>query len=75
VRKRPTSNRRRQPRADMSAPWWLAGGEEECPHCEQSYAYEAEVVCTDCDLPMCPVCAVRIAKRRVCPACTREGEG
>ena len=41
-------------------PWWLAGGEETCPSCEQRYAYEVEVRCVDCDGPMCPVCAAWI---------------
>ena len=37
------------------AAWWL-GGEEECPHCGQLYAYEIEFRCPDCDGPSCPHC-------------------
>lgn len=56
-------------------PWWLAGGEEECPRCMASYAYEVEVRCVECDGPMCPVCAVWSRERLevFCPEC-REGE-
>ena len=50
--------------------WWLSGGEEECPHCGQLYAYEAEFRCPDCDSPSCPHCKRRHADDRdVCPEC------
>lgn len=55
-------------------PWWLAGGEEECPHCGQLYAYELEVRCAECDGPMCPHCAVRSTSIYSCPDC-RVAEG
>jgi hypothetical protein len=35
--------------------WWL-GGEEECLHCGQLYAYEIEFRCPECDSPTCPHC-------------------
>ena len=42
-------------------PWYLSGGDEECPHCGQWYAYELEFRCPDCDSPSCPHCK--------CPSC------
>lgn len=58
-------------------PWWLAGGEEECPHCSASYAYEVEVRCMECDGPMCPLCAVRVKENLEisCPECREGGQG
>lgn len=48
--------------------WWLIG-EEECPHCGQLYAYEAEYRCPDCDGPTCVHCLVLHEDRNVCPDC------
>jgi hypothetical protein len=60
-------------------PWWLDEGEERCDFCLQTYAYEVEVRCVDCDQPSCPHCAVLIRERRTvhhCPECTgRSWEG
>ena len=42
--------------AQKVVPWYLSGGDEECPHCGQWYAYELEVRCVDCDAPSCPNC-------------------
>lgn len=56
-----------------TAHWWLAGGDEECPHCEARYAYEAEVRCAGCDSPMCPLCAAWSARRPRCPECAPRG--
>lgn len=54
--------------------WWL-GGEEECPHCGQLYAYEIEFRCADCDSPTCPHCRTRHSQGHdVCPACTDTAE-
>lgn len=50
--------------------WWLSGGDEECSHCGQLYAYEAEYRCSDCDGPMCMHCVAVHEERRVCPDCT-----
>ena len=50
--------------------WWLSGGDEECSHCGQLYAYEAEYRCSDCDGPMCMHCTVVHDERHVCPDCT-----
>lgn len=52
-----------------AARWWLGNGEEECAHCDHSYAYEAEVRCVHCDAPMCPMCVVRMGRRVFCPGC------
>ena len=60
-----------------SIPWWLSGGDEECPHCGLLYAVEIEIRCTECDGPMCPHCKIRQAEfHYVCPACVADsGEG
>ena len=55
-------------RTTSPEPWWLQG-DEECPHCEQSYAVEMEVRCVDCDAPICPLCVVRVEIRSYCPSC------
>lgn len=47
--------------AQKAVPWYLSGGDEECPHCGQWYAFELEVRCRDCDSPSCPHCK--------CPSC------
>lgn len=52
-----------------TAPWWLATGDEECPHCGQLYAYEAEFRCPDCDGAICMHCVVLHEERNVCPDC------
>jgi hypothetical protein len=49
--------------------WWM-GGEEECAHCGQLYAYEIEFRCSECDSPTCPHCRTQHAKgHQVCPTC------
>jgi hypothetical protein len=53
-------------------PWWLTA-DEECPHCEQGYAYEMEMRCVECDDAMCPLCATRANERLVCPECVPAG--
>lgn len=61
--------------ASEATPWWLSGGEEECPHCGIQYAYEIEVRCTTCDSPCCPHCKARDREgRNVCPECVGVGE-
>jgi hypothetical protein len=58
-------------------PWWAEGGSERCPFCLQSYAYEVEVRCADCDRPSCPHCAVverHTAVVRRCPDCPECAE-
>ncbi len=43
---------------------------ERCASCLQTYAYEVELRCAECDHPMCPFCVVRIgAWRLACPDC------
>jgi hypothetical protein len=50
--------------------WWLSGGEEECPHCGQLYAYELEFRCPECDAPSCPHCRkMHSDERMLCPEC------
>lgn len=56
-------------------PWWAEAGpdDEPCPLCYQSYAYEIEVRCVDCDCPLCPACVVveRVsALVHLCPGCS-----
>jgi hypothetical protein len=61
--------------ARQSSPWWL-GGEEECPHCHQLYAYEIEVRCPECDEPSCPHCVRQHVERGiVCVICNESCEG
>jgi hypothetical protein len=55
------------------APWWLAQGEEDCPHCEHTYSYHAEVRCFECDAPICPMCIVRLSEQFFCPDCREAG--
>lgn len=75
MRKGPKSSQRQGARQRaVRPPWWLAEGEESCPHCEQTYAYEAEVRCVDCDAPVCPLCAARVQTRLVCPDCIPAGD-
>lgn len=54
--------------------WWLSGGEEECPHCGQLYAYEVEVRCPDCDGPSCPQCLVTHTEYRICVDCSVDAK-
>lgn len=56
-------------------PWWVEGGSETCPFCLQSYVYELEIRCHDCDSPLCPQCVVteRFALvNHLCPDCLEE---
>lgn len=55
--------------ASPPQPWWLMGGDEECPHCGQLYIYELEFRCPDCDSPSCPDCKQHAAGRVVCISC------
>ncbi|HJL17580.1 MAG TPA: hypothetical protein RMH99_18090 [Sandaracinaceae bacterium LLY-WYZ-13_1] len=45
---------------------WLLHATERCPRCEQLYAYELEVHCVRCDLPICPFCVVRVRGEPTC---------
>jgi hypothetical protein len=50
--------------------WWVSGGEEECPHCGQLYAFEVEFRCPECDRPCCPHCkSTHADKHIVCQEC------
>jgi hypothetical protein len=53
--------------------WWL-GGDEECPHCGQRYAYEMEYRCAACDGALCPLCVVKQEASVRCPDCVGERE-
>lgn len=56
-------------------PWWLSGGEEECPHCGLLYAYEVEYRCGVCDGPSCPHCKQTAADLQViCPGCAADAK-
>ena len=55
-----------------ASPWWLHEGEEDCPHCDQTYTYCAELRCFDCDAPICPMCIVRIGEHVFCPECQQQ---
>jgi hypothetical protein len=60
--------------AKQSASWWL-GGEEQCPHCHQLYAYEIEVRCPVCDEPGCPHCVKQHVERGIlCISCSKGCE-
>jgi len=56
-------------------PWWIDGGEENCPFCGQAYAYEMERRCDYCDGPVCPWCCVHAEPDTVCPECIPCREG
>lgn len=54
-------------------PWWLDEGEEQCAFCLQTYAYEVEVRCADCDRPSCLHCVVTVREHTSghhCPECS-----
>jgi hypothetical protein len=54
--------------------WWM-GGDEECLHCGQLYAYEIEFRCPECDSPACPYCRKQHAEgHHVCPTCVATSE-
>jgi hypothetical protein len=54
--------------------WWLADGDEECPHCGRFYFYELEFRCTECDGPGCPHCqAIHAEGHLICPDCKPDG--
>lgn len=56
--------------ASTSHTWWLADGDEECPHCGGLYLYELEVRCNECDGPTCPHCHVTHSEGYlICPDC------
>jgi hypothetical protein len=56
--------------AKKAVPWYLSGGDEQCAHCGQSYTYELEFRCPDCDGPSCPHCKSKHEDERfVCAAC------
>jgi hypothetical protein len=57
-----------------AVPWWLEAGEEDCPHCGETYTYAAEVRCFACDAPICPMCIVRVDARALCPDCRDDTE-
>ena len=65
----PKQMKTRAAAASAAARWWLADGEHDCPHCEQTYSYEVEARCFECDAPICPMCIVRVEERLFCPAC------
>lgn len=55
------------PGATLTYHW--AQGTDHCPDCAQTYAYELEARCVDCDAPMCPFCVVMVRGHRRCPTC------
>ena len=58
---------RTQPNANRT--WWLGEGDQDCPHCDQTYSYEIEARCTVCDGPICLHCVMRADEGVVCPDC------
>lgn len=56
------------PAAEGRGPWWL-DGDDDCPHCDQRYAWEMHVRCVSCDAPICPFCVVRVKRVTYCPDC------
>ncbi len=56
--------------ASVITSWWLADGDEECPHCGRLYVLEVEYRCPECDGPGCPHCKVVHAEgHMVCLDC------
>lgn len=54
--------------------WWLSG-DELCLDCGQSYAYELQRRCADCDEPSCPHCVVSVQERSLCSICACNDMG
>lgn len=77
---RSSARRDAPPRSSQAPPWWAEGGSELCPFCEQTYVYEMEVRCYDCDRPSCPHCACCDAVESLtvvthrCPDCVTPAE-
>jgi len=51
-------------------PWWLRGGDEECPHCGRPYHLEVERRCAGCDAPACAHCVDD--DKALCPDCDQD---
>lgn len=51
--------------------WWQRGAQERCEFCLESYTYEVEYRCVECDAPICPLCirVTRVRRVVLCPAC------
>jgi hypothetical protein len=65
---------------EPTLPWWIDGGELECPFCLQPYCHAAEARCEWCDAPACPMCAVNPHALGVldgprCPECAKAPQG
>lgn len=72
AKERTSDSRRSTPRKQTPKHSFSLGpGGEECPHCAQDYAYEAEVRCERCDAPICSFCVSRSGKYALCPDCAR----
>ena len=66
----PTRAKGRVRRAAKKAlSWWKARGTEVCAHCNQTYHYEMEYRCVECDRGVCAVCAVTERETVYCPEC------
>lgn len=50
---------------------WIEAADEPCGFCLQHYELALELRCSDCDRPLCPVCAVTVRARgeALCAEC------
>jgi hypothetical protein len=51
----------------------LGEGQARCEFCQGDYSVQLEVVCADCERPLCPLCATRSRRIYRCPECRPTG--
>jgi hypothetical protein len=50
-------------------PYWIGTGENVCAECGCTHAHAVEARCVDCDLALCPMCAVHEGGAIFCSVC------
>lgn len=48
----------------------LGEAQVRCEFCQGNYSVQLEVVCGDCERPLCPLCATRSRRSYRCPECS-----
>ena len=54
---------------EIDVPLQLGEGQTRCEFCQGDYSVHLEVVCDECEHPLCPLCATRTGSRYHCPEC------